>query len=341
MKRAAVALRLIDFAAWATLGAAAAALRQPAPAAAPPTVRSLRGFGWSDRRAIVKRTALEAQHDRLTTVAGDVTFQALLSIFPTLAAFVSLYGLFFDVSDVSRHLAHMARVMPPGVVDLIGDQMLRLAMARGSDLSLALALSLLIAVWSANAGMGAMFVGLNAAYGLVERRAWWKRTLLTLACTTTGLAVLVILAAVTAALPAWLKAEGLEVAGLAWVGLSWVLLLATITTALAGLYRFGPSHTEPAWRTYWPGAVAAALIWIGGSLAFSAYVGQFGHYEKTYGSLGAVIGFMVWIWFSALAILAGAELNAEIEKQAAGLAPTRNCLPGSPGVRPDPRRSAG
>lgn len=317
MKHAAWGLRLIDLAAWITLGVAVVAARKPVSVTGPAPITSLRTFGWGDWKTILKRTALEVRHDKLTTVAGGVTFQALLSIFPTLAAFVSLYGLFFDVSDVSRQLAHMSRVMPPGVVDLIGDQMLRLATARSSDLSFALGLSLIIAVWSANAGMGAMFVGLNAAYGLAERRAWWKRTLITLACTTTGLGVLIILAAVTAALPAWLQANSLQIAGLPWLVLSWIMVLAAITTALAGLYRFGPSHVAPAWRTYWPGAVAAAFIWIGGSVAFSAYVGQFGHYEKTYGSLGAIIGFMVWIWFSALAILAGAELNAEIERQAA------------------------
>jgi membrane protein len=316
MKRAAWASRLIDLAAWATLGAAALALRKPAPTAASRTVTSLRGFGWSDWKAILQRTVLEAQHDQLTTVAGGVTFSVLLSIFPTLAAFVSLYGLFADVNDVSRQLAHLSRFMPPGVIDLIGDQMLRLATSRTGDLSLALGLSLLIALWSANSGMGALFLGVSSAYGVPESRAWWKRTLVTLACTATGLVLLIMLAAGASALPAWIRANGWEVVSIAWLGLGAVVLFAVVVSALAGLYRFGPSHRAPAWRTYWPGAIAAAIIWIGGSVAFSAYVGQFGHYEKTYGSLGAIIGFMVWIWFSALAILSGAELNAEIEKQA-------------------------
>ena len=128
--------------------------------------------------------------------------------------------------------------------------------------------------------------------------------------------VLITLAAVTATLPAWLKTDGLQISGLAWVGISRVVLLTAIIAALAELYQFGPSHTEPTWRTYWSGAVAAALIWIPSTLAFSACVGHFGNYKETYGSLGTIIGFMVWIWFSALAILTGAELNAEIEKQA-------------------------
>jgi membrane protein len=319
MKRTAVAMRLIDIAAWTTLGAAAVAFQKSVMAPAEdviPVRRSLHSFGWLDWRAVAQRTAIETQKDRLTTVAGGVTFSVLLSIFPTLAAFVSLYGLFADVNDVSRHLTRLRHVMPPGVVGLIGDQMVRLATTRSSDLSLALGLSLLLALWSANSGMGAMFNGLNSAYGVPESRVWWKRILVTLACTATSLILLIVLAGVTAALPAWLRANGWQIASVVGQGLSWVVLFAAVISALAGLYRFGPSHTKPAWRTYWPGAIAATVIWLGGSLLFSTYVGQFGHYERTYGSLGAIIGFMVWIWFSALAVLVGAEFNAEIEKRA-------------------------
>jgi membrane protein len=315
MKRATVALRLLDVAAWATVGAALVAWRKTAPVAAigPPMAPDLRSLSWRDWRGILIATVKEAQHDQLTMAAGGVTFSLLLSIFPTLAAFVSLYGLFADVSDVSRHLARLSRILPPGVVELIGEQMVRLATTRGSALGLALALSVVVAIWSANSGMGALFNGLNLAYGVVEARPWWKRILLSLAFTASAIVLLIVLAAVTAALPAWLGAHGLALSSVAWLGISWVVLLAVIIGALACLYRFAPSHAHPVRRAYWPGAVAAAVLWLATSLAFSAYVDQFGHYDRAYGSLGAIIGFMVWIWCSALAILAGAELNAQLE----------------------------
>jgi membrane protein len=337
MKRTMLALRLMDVAAWATLGAAVVAWRKTAPVTVAPqrVAADLRSLCWRDWRTLLVRTVREAQRDQLTMAAGGVTFSVLLSIFPTLAAFVSLYGLFADVSDVSRHLARLSRILPPGVVELIGDQMVRLATTRGSALGLALALSVVVAIWSANSGMGALFNGLNVAYGEVEARAWWKRILLSLAFTAGGLIVLILLAAVTAALPAWLTAHGLALGGLAWLAISWVVLLGVIVSALACLYRFAPSHSHPARRAYWPGAVAGAVLWLATSVAFSTYVGQFGHYDRTYGSLGAIIGFMVWIWCSALAVLAGAELNAQLAHAPA------NCLPASPAAPPGPRRSGG
>jgi membrane protein len=230
--------------------------------------------------------------------------------------FVSLYGLFADISTVAVHLALLSQILPPGAVELLAEQMIRVATTDHSSLSLALVLSVMFALWSANSGMGALFGGLNTAYGVTERRPWLRLNMVSLTGTVFGVGVLSLLAAVTGVLPGWLAAHGLMTSEVIRLAAGEALLFVVITAGLAALYRFGPSHAGRNWRCYWPGALLAAVLWLAASVAYSAYVNNFAHYEKTYGSLGAIVGFMMWLWLSSLAILTGAELNAEIEKQA-------------------------
>lgn len=271
--------------------------------------------GWRD---IVWRTFKEISADRLSIVAGGVTFYTLLAIFPTLTAFVSLYGLVADVNQVREQIVQLSRLLPPGAVDLLGEQMLRLASARDAGLSFAFLFSLVLAVWSANAGMNALFDGMNIAYGEAEKRKFIRRRLVTLAFTAGAILILTVLTVILVALPLWIdNATGLAPSDVWWIPFRWLAVLVMMMAAFTVLYRFGPSRNEARWAWVWIGGVFSAVVWLFGSLGFSFYLGRFADYENAYGPLGTVIGFMVWIWFSAMVVLLGAELNAEIEHQTA------------------------
>lgn len=271
--------------------------------------------GWKD---VLWRTFKEIGADRLSIVAGGVTFYTLLAIFPTLTAFVSLYGLVADVNAVLDQIVTLSRLLPPGVVDLLGQQMIRLATAHDAGLSFAFLFSIVLAVWSANAGMNALFDGMNIAYGEAEKRGFIRRKLITLAFTAGAILILTVLAVLLIAVPLWIdNAIGLTPSDLWWVPFRWLAILAMMMAAFTVLYRFGPSRAEARWSWVWIGGVFAAVVWLGGSMAFSFYLERFADYENAYGPLGTVIGFMVWIWYSAMVVLLGAELNAEIEHQTA------------------------
>jgi membrane protein len=271
-------------------------------------------LGWRD---ILWRTWLEIGVDRLPAVAGGVTFYTLLALFPAIGAFVSLYGLFADVRTVEEQLRDMAGVFPASVVQIVGEQMLRLASQGQAKLGVAFGFSLLLSIWSANASMRALFDGLNIAYDEEEKRHLVPRTLQSYAFTFCALAYAAAASGVLIVTPILLKAARLSALDAIWAPMRWLIVLAMTAVAFGVLYRFGPSRARARWRWVWIGAAAAAAGWLAGSLGFSLYVNTIAHYDATYGPLGAVIAFMVWVWFSIMAILVGAELNAEIEHQTA------------------------
>jgi membrane protein len=209
----------------------------------------------------------------------------------------------------------LAHVVPPDVLAFVADEMTRLAGVRTGGLSIAFASGLLLAIWSANGAVKALFQGMNMAFDEPERRGFIRLTLITLAFTL-GM-ILVISLVITALVggPAAAAAAGLGPrAAMIVQAAAWPLIVGVVAVGVALLYRFGPSCAEPRWRwVSWGGAVAA-LLWLGVSMVFSAYVQRFGHYDRTYGALGAVIGLMLWLWLSMLIVLAGAELNAEIAR---------------------------
>ncbi|MDR6623996.1 YihY/virulence factor BrkB family protein [Caulobacter segnis] len=271
-------------------------------------------LGWRD---IVWRTWREITVDRLPAVAGGVTFYTLLALFPAIGAFVSLYGLFADVRTVEQQLRDMAGVFPPSVVKIVGEQMLRLASQGEAKLGVAFAFSLLLSIWSANASMRALFDGLNVAYDEEEKRHIVRRTLLSYAFTVCALVYAAAVSAVLIVTPWLLKAARLSALEGFWAPIRWLIVLVMTAAAFAVLYRFAPSRARARWRWVWIGAATASAGWLVGSLGFSVYVNQIAHYDAIYGPLGAIIAFMVWVWFSIMAILIGAELNAEIEHQTA------------------------
>jgi membrane protein len=242
----------------------------------------------------------------------------LLALFPAVTALVSSYALFSDPATIARHLEALAALMPPGGFGIVEEQITRIAQGSSGGLSTAFIIGFLIALWSANAGMKAMIDALNVIYGETEKRGFIKLNLLTLALTLAGLVFLLLAISAVIVLPlvfAWLGIGGWAEWAFAW--LRWPAIMIVIVFGLAVLYRFGPSRESAQWRWLSVGAVVAMLVWIAGSALFSWYLSSFADYNATYGSLGAVIGLMMWLWLTSIAILLGAEINAEIEHQTA------------------------
>jgi len=305
-------------------GAGLLALRGPEPRREASVLRDGRGRsarsplqipfkGWKD---ILIRTYKEFTDDQVPLIAAGVSFYTLLAIFPGLAAFVALYGLFADVAEAQHHLQVLSLVLPTDTLMFLGDQMIRLAAAQKGGLSVTFVVGLLTSIWSANGAVNALMTGLNIAYEEHETRSWIRKTLTSLALTlgllAYGLAAIVVLGA-GPAVKAYVGPQAAFMLNL----ISWPILLIGMGVGLALLYRFGPSR-EPA-RLQWIswGSAVALVLWIAVSALFSLYVGNFAHYDKTYGSLGAVVGFMMWNWLTNVVILVGAELNSEIEAQTA------------------------
>ncbi|WP_029032170.1 YihY/virulence factor BrkB family protein [Salinarimonas rosea] len=279
------------------------------------TPREIPRAGWID---VAKRVATEFSRDRLMAVAAGVTFYALLALFPAIAAFVSLYGLFFSPEEVSRQVASLSGVIPSGAVDVIEGEIERVAAQGGGALTFGFVGGLLLTLWSANSGMKAIFDALNVAYDEDEERGFLALNALTLLFTLGALLIGGGLVAAVAVMPAVLAAVplGAEIEML----LRWLrfpIALVLVTGLLALIFRYGPSRTRARWRWVLWGAGIGAVAFVGFSMLFTWYVSNFGSYNATYGSLGAVVGFMVWIWLSTTIVLLAAELNAEMERQTA------------------------
>ncbi|MCX5580864.1 YihY/virulence factor BrkB family protein [Kaistia terrae] len=271
--------------------------------------------GWKDILWRVWESSLE---DRVLTLAGGMAFFCLLAIFPGLSAFVTLYGLVADVTTINSHLSGLAFVLPAGAFELISDQINLAVKASSGALSLNLALSFLFALWSANAGIKATIDGLNIAYGEREQRGILALNVESLIFTLLAIAAGIGAIAFIVAVPIAMRFLEIDRASEVWINfLRWPILGFFVWVALAILYRFGPCREQAKWRWVTWGSTVAATLWILTSISFSWYVSSFGSYDRNYGALGAIIGFMTWIWLSATVILLGAELNAEMEHQTA------------------------
>jgi membrane protein len=271
--------------------------------------------GWKD---ILWRTYAQVTEDRLLAVAAGVVFYGLLAIFPAISAFVSIYGLFADPETVEGTVSLLAEVIPAEAMGPIEEQVDRVASTASGSLGVTFLISLALALWSANAGMKAVIDALNVAYGERERRGFIHLTLISFALTlgviVAGLGAIVAIV-VFPVVTSFLGVESLAAELVQW--LRWPLLLVLLLIGLAVLYRFGPNRTKPRWQWVSVGSVIAAVLWLAGSAALSFYLSRFADYSATYGSLAAGIGLMTWLWLSAIVVLLGAELNAEIEHQTA------------------------
>ena len=267
---------------------------------------------------IVKEVALKASRDHLSVVSAGCAYYALFGIFPALTASISLYGLTADPDTVERQFAIFETVLPQQAYTIVIDQIRRIAEKSGQTLGWSFGVSLVIALWIANRCTQAMFAALNIAYGEPERRS-----ILHFLASAIGYTVIAILGGVAMLfaivyVPVLFDDTGhpkdFEVLV---TYLRWPVFMLVTLFLLALVYRYGPSRENAKWKWITPGSVFAASVWLLASLGFSYYVSNFANYDRMYGSLGAVIILLFWLYISFYIVLLGAEINAQVERREA------------------------
>jgi membrane protein len=282
-----------------------------------PVVESPFGLSLSAWGQVLWRTAQRTSTDRLLANAAGVVFFGLLAVFPAITALVSCYGLFADPHTIGGNLQTLALMLPKGSFEIVQEQIGRVLAKGNAELGATFMFGLLLALWSANSGVKAVIDALNVAYEEQEERGFFHLNALSLTFTLGGIAALLVMVAAVIAFPLALDHIGLAPDSQLIVSLArWPLLFVALLVGLGLLYRLGPSRPATQWRWLTVGAVVATLLWIAGSALLSFYLSHFANYSATYGSLGAAIGLMTWMWMSAITVLLGAELNSEIERQA-------------------------
>jgi membrane protein len=274
-------------------------------------------ISWSGWEDILLRIYRRITRDRILLIGAGVTFYLILAIFPAISALVLIYGLFFDPETMAGHVNLVAGVAPGGAIDILREQLTRLGQQSGAALGVSFFVSLAIALWSATSGVKAIFDGLNVAYEEEEKRSFVKLTGLALVFTIGLIGFVLLLLAGVVALPVALNYFPLR--GMTDILLKivrWPLLFVIVAFGLSVFYQYGPNRAKPQWRWISWGSAAATGLWLVASILFSWYVSNFGSYNKTYGSLGAMVGFMTWVWLSNVVVLVGAQLNSETEHQA-------------------------
>jgi membrane protein len=271
--------------------------------------------GWKD---ILYRCYLGISAHRLLAVAGGVVFYQILAVFPGIGALVSIYGLFASAEQIRHDLVLLSTIVPSAAIDILGDQIDRISAHGSSNLSLTFLVGLVFSIWSANAGIKAMFDALNVIYDEEEKRSLVRLNLISLTFTV-GLIIFVLIALTgIVAIPLFLSSLAPWTSSAVSIGLlRWPILFIVATIWLSILYRFGPSRRPAKWRWLNLGSITGTVTWLVGSVAFSWYLSHVADYNATYGSLGAAIGLMMWLWLSAIVVLLGAQLNAEVEHQTA------------------------
>jgi membrane protein len=267
---------------------------------------------------VVRKTAREFQHDQCTDLAAALTYYAVLSLFPAVLVVVSLLGVFGQgrrttdaVLDIVSDLA------PPSAVDTLRPTIQQLVDSPSAGFTLVL--GILTALWSASGYVGAFGRAMNRIYEVGEGRPVWKLRPLQLVLTLAGLimvaAVGFMLAVSGPVAEAIGNAIGVgEVALTLWNVFRWPVILLLVVVAVAVLYYATPNVQQPKFRWISVGAALAIVVWILASVGFGVYVANFGSYNKTYGALAGVIIFLLWLWITNLALLFGAELDAELER---------------------------
>jgi membrane protein len=279
--------------------------------------------GWKD---ILLRVYANISKHRVLALAAGMTYYSILAIFPAIAAFVAMYGLFSDPATIVSHLDQIGGFLPGGAIDVAKEQLTRVAANGTQTLGLTFVVGLATSLWSANAAMKSLFDTLNIVHGEEEKRGFFKLNAISLGFTVGGVLFILVALGSIVVVPVILNYVGLSDASelLLRIG-RWPAMFLILAFALALIYRFGASRDTPRWRWITWGSAIAALLWLCVSGLFSWYAASFGNFNETYGSLGAVIGFMTWLWISAIVILLGAEINAEMEHQTA-----RDTTTGSP-----------
>lgn len=269
--------------------------------------------GWKD---VLWRAWKQSSEDNVGILAGGVTYGVLLALFPALAALVAIFGLLADPAVIQQQMSALSGMVPGDTEKLVSAELQRLTSHSGSTLGIGAAVGFVLALWSASRGMSGMVSALNSAYGEKERRGFVTFNLIALALTVGAIFGGLIGIGLIAGIPAMIGVIGLgKTARWLVLILEWPLLIVLMMVMLAVLYRFAPDRDAPKWRWVSPGAVTATLLWIIASVLFTVYVSHFGSYDATYGSLGAIIVLLTWLYLSAYLVLLGAEVNAQSERQ--------------------------
>lgn len=271
--------------------------------------------GWKD---IAWRLWAALNEDRVMLVAAGVTFYLLLALFPALAALVSVYGLVADPQTIANQISNIGGVVPPTVLDIVRAQLESLARQDRDSLSVGFLVGLAVAIWGANSGIKSLFDAMNIAYEEREKRGFFLLNFVSLTFTLGAIATAILLLLVVGLVPAALALLDFGPAADALLRYGrWALLLVVVGLGISLLYRFGPSREHARWRWLSWGSGLAAIVWVAASWGFSWYLQSFADFNATYGSLGAVIGLLIWTWISMIVIIMGAEINAEMEHQTA------------------------
>lgn len=271
--------------------------------------------GWKD---VLYRIKDEMSEDNISVVSAGVAFYGLLALIPALAALASIYGLVVSPSAVQSQFANLIGIIPEASRQLLIDQLARISSAPNTNLGLTAVGSLLLALLSAMKGAKALIAAANITYDEREHRGFIKLNIAAFTLTLSGILFTILALGLIAAFPiiiGYMPLPGGLQAGLAL--LRWPVLAVLLIVGLAAFYRFAPNRTNAKWRWVTWGSVLATALWVIGSALFSLYVSHFANYNKTYGSLGAVVGLLMWLYLSAYVILLGAEMNAEMEHQTA------------------------
>jgi membrane protein len=257
--------------------------------------------------------------DNIGLLAAGVAFYAFLAFVPLLGALIMTYGLIADPSTVADHMRSIIDVVPADAARLIYEQLVSVTTTAASKTGLGLIIALTISLYGATRASGAIMMALNVIYEQPERRSFVRTTLISFAITI-GAVLVGVVGILSASVLAFL---GDLVSGLGPVGalllklLTWIVAGALASGAIAAAYRYGPDRADAQWRWLSLGSGVATLLWLLVTIGFGLYASRFGDYNATYGSLGAVVVLLLWLYVSAYAILLGAEVNAESERQTA------------------------
>ena len=286
---------------------------------------ALGNLGW---RELARRVWKEVQEDEVFGRAAELSYYFLLALFPFLIFLTSVIGLVLGSENSTRQILfdYLARVMPPSAFQLISQTMIEVSSASSGG---KISFGLLAALWAASNGMTAITTSLNSAYDVEETRPWWKQRLTAIALTM-ALSVLIISALILVVAGGWIADWLTTNFGLgstfpvAWKIIQWPIVLFCIVLAFALIYYFAPDLHEQKWQWLTPGSAIGVTLWLLVSIAFRLYLNFFDSYSATYGSLGAVIILMLWLYFTGTAVLIGGEINSEIEHAAAQQTATKS-----------------
>lgn len=277
-----------------------------------------RGFSRNDWKDVLRRTWLGIGEDHLSIIAAGVAFFGVFAVFPAFAALVALYGLVADPSQVSATLEVAEPVLPPDVFTILADQVDQLVGAEQSALGIATLISFALALWSARLGVQALMEGLNVVYGETDTRNIVVQYLFSLLLTFVLILFAIVSLLAVVAVPAILRFVELGGAGAVLAQIAPPVILGfAVILVIGALYRYAPSRSPARKRWITPGAVIATVLWVTVSLGLSVYFGRFTDFNQTYGSLGAVIALMFWLYASTFVVLLGAQVNAQMELQTA------------------------